>query len=249
MNLINLVGLVLVVLIFGLMLLFAWWEKKHARPVFRDIPAFSRLRKGIGLSVEAGQRLHLSLGHGGVSGLRGGSTFIGLALLNRIARAASISDLPPVATSGEGVQAILSQDSLRSAARSINAESQYDPTAGQLVGLTPFSFAAGSLPVINDPRVSVNIMAGSFGSEVALIADAAERTNSTNLGGSENLTAQAVLYATTQEPLIGEELFAAGAYIQAGAMHSASVRAQDVARWVLIALLLGGMALKLIGVL
>jgi hypothetical protein len=58
-----------------------------------------------------------------------------------------------------------------------------------------------------------------------------------------------VLYVTAQEPLIGEELYAGGAYIQAGPLHLASVRAQDIMRWVLVAGILVGAVLKLAGVL
>jgi hypothetical protein len=214
----------------------------------RDIPAFGKLANGIGLAVEAGQRLHLSLGRGGVLGVPGASTFLGLSLLNRVARTASVSDFPPVATSGEGAQAILSQDTLHNAYQTTNIEGQFDPNTGLLTGLTPFSYAAGALPVVYDDKVSVNVLAGSFGSEAALIADAAERTGSTVLAGSENLAAQAIFYAATPEPLIGEELFAAGAYVQAGATHASSLMAQDIFRVVIILFLLLGAALKLVGV-
>lgn len=238
-----------VILFTILMILFWARDRKRPRPDLRPIQAFAKLKRGIGLAVEAGQRLHLSLGHGGITGQSSTSAFVGLSLLQRIARAASTSDRPPVATSGEAAQALLSQDTLRSAYRAINAESQFDPDSAQLSGLTPFSYAAGTLPVVYDQQVSVNVLAGSFGSEVALIADAAERTGSVSLGGSENLAAQAVLYAAAQEPLIGEELFAAGAYAQAGPMHTASLKTQDVLRWLLIGAILAGAALKLVGVL
>lgn len=245
----NLIGLGFVILFTVLMILFWARDRKRAKQNLRAIQAFSKLKRGIGLAVEAGQRLHLSLGHGGITGQTSAPAFLGLSLLQRIARAASISDRPPVASSGEAAQAILSQDTLRSAYRAINAESQFDPDAAQLTGLTPFSYAAGALPIVYDQQVSVNILAGSFGSEVALITDAAERTGSMSLGGSENLTAQAVLYASAQEPLIGEELFAAGAYVQAGPLHGASLKTQDVLRWLLIGAILAGAALKLVGVL
>jgi hypothetical protein len=238
-----------VLLFFGLMIFFVLTGRKTTRRNLREIPAFTRLIRGVGLAVEAGQRLHLGLGHGGISGQRGASALVGLSMLQRIARAASISDRPPVATSGEATQAILSQDTLREAYHAIGADDQYNPDSGQLSGLTPFSYAAGTLPVIYDQQVSVNVLAGSFGSEVALITDAAERKGSITLAGSENLTAQAVLYATAQEPLIGEELFASGAYLQAGPMHLASLRAQDVLRWVLIGGILVLAALKMVGVL
>jgi Domain of unknown function (DUF6754) len=243
------VGLGFVILFIILMSLFWVRERKQLRPDLRAIQAFTKLKQGLHMSVEAGQRLHLSLGHGGVTSQTSTSSFIGLSLLQRIARAAMFSDRPPVTTSGEAAQAFLSQDTLHSAYRAVSVESQYDPDAAQITGLTPFSFAAGSLPVIYDQQVSVNIMTGSFGSEVALIADAAEQTNSISLGGSENLAAQAVMYAAVQEPLIGEEFYAAGAYVQAGPMHTASLRTQDVLRWLLIGLILAGAALKLVGVL
>lgn len=245
----NILGLIFVVIFFVLMAFYAFRARQAPRWPQREIPAFGRLRRGIGLAVEAGQRLHLTLGHGGVSGLEGGSTLVGLSVLQRIARVASVSDRPPITTSGEATQGILSQDSLRSALRSINADDLYAPTAGQISGLTPFSFAVGTLPVIYDQQVAVTILAGHFGSEVALITDAAERNGNLTLGGSDSLPAQAILYATAQEPLIGEELYAAGAYLQAGAMHLASLRVQDIFRWILAGIILAGAVLKLAGVL
>lgn len=249
MSFANLLGFILVAGFAGALAFFTFWGKRDVRPSLREVAAFTRLRRGLGLAVEAGQRLHISLGHGGVSGMSGAASLMGLSLLQRIARTASISDYPPTATSGEAAQAILSQDVMRSAYQAVGAESSFDPLAAQLTGLTPFSYAAGALPLIYDQQVAVNVLTGSFGPEVALLADAAERTNSASLGGSENLTAQAVLYAAVQDPLVGEELFSAGAYLQAGPMHLASVRVQDLLRWVLIGLILAGAVLKFVGIL
>lgn len=244
-------GLVLIVVFVSLMLVYGWSSRRTGQPPrisrLRGIPAFARLGRGVGLAVEAGQRLHLSLGSGGVQGLRGVSALVGLSMLQRIARAASISDRPPVATSGEATLAILTQDSLRSAYHAVGADTQFDPLSGQITGLTPFSYAVGTLPILYDQHVSATVLAGHFGAEVALMTDASERNGSLTLAGSDNLPAQAVLFATAQEPLIGEELYAGGAYLQAGLMHFASLRAQDIFRWVLIAAILGGVALKLVG--
>ena len=226
------------------MIFFATVGRSYAQRNLREIPAYLKLRRGVGLAVEAGKRLHISLGHGGISGVRGASTLLGLSVLQRIAHAASISDRPPVATSGEATQAVLSQDTLQSTYRSLGEEEQYEPTSGQLSGLTPFSYAAGAIPVIYDQQVSLNILTGHFGSEVALITDAAERSGSTSLGGSDNLSAQAVLYSTADNSLVGEELYVAGAYIQAGPLHMASLRAQDIIRWVLIGVIVVGAGLK-----
>ena len=69
------------------------------------------------------------------------------------------------------------------------------------------------------------------------------------LAGSDDLPAQAVLYAAAQEPLIGEELYAAGAYLKTGPVHTASLRAQDLLRWVIILAILLGSILKFLEIL
>jgi hypothetical protein len=56
-----------------------------------------------------------------------------------------------------------------------------------------------------------------------------------------------VLYATAHEPLIGEELYAGGAYLQAGLAHEASLRAQDTVRWILVIVIILGVIVKALG--
>jgi hypothetical protein len=56
------------------------------------------------------------------------------------------------------------------------------------------------------------------------------------------------LYAAAQDPLIGEELFASGAYVGAGPSHEASLQVQDVLRWLIIIALVIGALFRLVGV-
>ena len=242
-------GLLFVVLFFILIVVFAFFGRKRPSVSLREIPAFQKLWRAVGLAVEAGTRLHLTLGRGNLSGVQSGSALIGLSVLDRIARTASISDRPPIATSGDGTLGILSQDTLYNSFRAVGQGGQYDASLGQISGLTPFAYAAGTLPAIYDEHVSTTILSGHFGSEVALITDASERAGATTLAGSDDVSAQAVLYAAAQEPLIGEELYAAGAYLKAGLLHNASLRAQDVLRWVLILAILLGAILKFLQIL
>lgn len=216
--------------------------------VFRDIPAFTRLRQAVGLVVEDGSRLHVSLGHGALTTPQSASALAGLALLRRLADLTSAGDQPPIVTSGDATLAILSQDTLQAAAK-FSEQASFDPTTGRLTGLTPFSYAAGAIPVIRDENVSANLLMGNFGVEVALLTDAVERENTFVLAGSDNLTAQAVIYASVQEPLIGEEIYAAGAYVESGPLDTASLTVQDILRWLIIAAILVGALLTLAGVL
>jgi len=242
-------GLLFILLCLGLILYYILSDHTRAKINLRSIQAFSHFRREVDLAVEAGKRLHISLGRGNINDLQGGSAFIGLTILDRCARAASNSDRPPMTTSGDGIITILSQDTLQSTYRSLATEQRYDPTNARLTGLSPMAYAAGAMPTIHDEQISANIFAGHFGTEIALLTEAGERSRSLTVGGSDSIHAQAVLYATSDETLLGEELYAAGAYLGAGVAHSASLRAQDILRWVLIVAIVIGAILKLLGIL
>jgi hypothetical protein len=231
----------------AILLIVFTFMRRRSSGVFRDIEAYKRLNRALGHAVEGGTRLHISIGRGNLFTSRSGSALAGLAMLRRLSERTSQSDKPPIVTSGDASLAILSQDTLQSGYRAAGAEDHYRFTTGRLTGLTPFAFAAGTLPVLRDEDISANIILGDLGSESALIVEAADREDTDLIAASDNLSAQSVLYATSQDPLIGEELFAAGAYVGAGSSHEASLQVQDVLRWLVILAILGGAAAKFLG--
>jgi len=240
--------LALGVLILAAVLLVALtlWRRRSPGSL-RLIDAYERLNRSIGLAVENGTRLHISLGRGNLFTTRGGSALAGLAMLRRLSERTSVSDRPPIVTSGDASLAILSQDTLQSGYRAAGTEDQYRFSTGRLTGLTPFSYAAGTVSTIHDENVSANIFMGDFGTESALLVEASDRENANLIAASDNLSAQAIFYASAQEPLIGEELFAAGAYVGAGASHEASLNVQDILRWLIILAIIIGAGLKILG--
>ncbi len=236
------------VLIFAAVLLLGITLLRRKYPGgFRRIEAYERLNKSVGLAVESGTRLHISLGRGNLFTTRGASALAALAMLRKLSERTSLSDRPPIVTSGDASLAILSQDTLQSGYRAAGAEDQYRFSTGRLTGLTPFAYAAGTIPITHDEGVSTHVFMGDFGAESALLVEAAERENSNLIAASDNLSAQSVFYASSQDPLIGEELFAAGAYVGAGASHEASLVVQDILRWIIIIAIAIGSLLKIMG--
>jgi hypothetical protein len=241
----DLIGLGFLLATLGLMLgAAAVFARRGMRPL-REISTFLRLQRAVGLAVEAGNRLHISLGRGNFIGTQVGVGLVGLSVLDRIARSTSISDRPPIASAGEGAHALLAQEVQQGAARYLGGE--FDPMRARFTGVTPFSYAAGTGVLIQDEGIGANLLVGNFGSEAALIAEASERAGSPTLGGTDNLTGQAVMYAVLEDPLIGEETFATGAYLGTSRVHHGSLYAQDFLRWAVILAILGGAILRLAG--
>jgi hypothetical protein len=242
----NVIALLIVIISALMMAVFAFLARR-SNFVFREINAFKFIRRSVSMVVEDGSRLHVSLGRGSLLTPFGAAALAGLAMLRRLAEITSTSDRPPFATSGDAVINLLAQETLRTAQESIQREKPFDFTQGRMTGMTPFSYAAGAMPYIHDDDVSTNVLIGNYGVEIALLTEASEREGAAVIAASDNLPAQAALYAATPGSLIGEELFAAGAYNQGSNFHIASLVIQDILRWIIIIVIFAGIILKLLG--
>jgi hypothetical protein len=245
---IDIVGLVILALFLLFLLLYAGLGRRWPA-VFRPVKGYEALGAAIERAVEAGERVHLSLGTGSVIGSDAAPALAGLVVLSRVASATSMSDRPAVVTAGDGAMAILAQDTLREAYQRANAPERYRHTSGRMLGPTPFSYIASLPMLLASEDVSVHILAGSFGAEGALGADFGQRHDAFVLAGTDDAQSQALLYATAEHPLIGEEIFAGGAYLDLGPLHRASLRAQDAMRVLIIGAILVGVVLRTFGML
>jgi presenilin-like A22 family membrane protease len=90
----GLAGLFLVVLCAVMMLIFMWVYRKRQLYNLRTILMFNNLRQAIGLAVEDGSRLHVSLGKASLNIPQMASSLVGLVVLQRIAQATAHPSLP-----------------------------------------------------------------------------------------------------------------------------------------------------------
>lgn len=244
----SLLGLLLLLLFSGLMIGFTFFSDLWPLGL-RRLRGYEDLGIALERAVEAGERVHLSLGTGTLIGLDSAPALAGLTVLAQIAASTAMSDKPVVVSTGDGAMAVLAQDTLQAAYRKVGAESSYSPISSRMLGPTPFSYTAGVPSLLSDEEVSVHVLTGSFGSEGALTADFGRRNQAFVLAGTDEIQSQALFYGTADHPLIGEELFAGGAYLGLSEIHKASLRAQDIIRIVIIVIILIGTLLKTFGVL
>lgn len=216
--------------------------------VFRPLAGLDALGEAIERAVEDGRRVHLSLGTGSVIGADSAPALAGLATLSRIAETTSMSDKPVVATTGNGAMVLLAQDTLRTAYEQSGARGRYQHTSGRLLGPSPFSYVATLPTMLDTEDVSVHLMVGAFGVEGGLAADFGERQDAHVLAGTDDVQSQALLYVTAQYPLIGEEVFATPAYLDVGGLHRASLRTQDIVRYVIVGAVLLGTVVRTLGI-
>lgn len=243
----NLLALLFIGLGFLLFVAFAFLSRRGFKPALRPLSAFDALSNQVGQAIESGGRVHVSLGKNSLIDEDTGTTLAGLEMLDAVTENSAISDQSPVATTADATTLFLMGDTMRRAYERSKLARKYEPTAVRLISFDPVALAGGVSSLIPDDDVRANVLIGSFGPEVALMAEAGRRQGIPQTIGSDRLEAQAAAYAMADHPLIGEEIYTARAYTKGDPTSIASIAVQDILRWVAIVVIVIGLLLKTLG--
>lgn len=245
----ELLVLAIILLATTLMLLAVRQLRSGQAFALRDLTAYATFRRQIGLAVESGRRPHLALGRGGLQTIHGPTSVAALEMLQHVGEVNGRSGVAARASVGDATLLPVAQDQLRTAYRRADRRLTVGLEDVQFVADTafPFVYAAGVTEAMEREEIGNSVIAGHIGTEIALIAEAAQRNDLGRVLGTDDPVAMSLATASSPDVLWGEELFAAGAYLQAEPIQVASLRAQDMMRWLVAALILGLALLRLLG--
>jgi hypothetical protein len=228
------IGLVLLLLLLPLLFLLTARIRAGKGGEIRPLRAIDALPDSVGLSAEAGQPLHVSVGVGGVGTGNTAETWAGLSLLAQIADDAAACDAPLIITVADPTVLPIAQDFLRRAYLRHGNPGGYDPTQVRLIAPTPMAYAAGVAGLLERGQVAGNVMAGTFGDEFLLMGETGAKRGIRQIVGAADPLTLPFVYASADETLIGEEMFGSTAQKTRLPAQIASVVAEDWARWVVI---------------
>jgi hypothetical protein len=238
----------LLVLVGGLTLVAALlFLRRRPAPQLRPLPAFRDLRQQVARAAETGGAVHVALGLGGLASEDAMTSIAAWDVIDSIADDAVAYRVPIVASVGDPTLIPLAQDALRRAFEQRGAPELYSPAWVRFIAPSQFAYAGGAATLAADETVTTNVMAGAFGAEVSLIADAAARRDLPQLAAAVSPDALGALYAATERLALGEELFAAGAHITGEPRHVAGLITQDVLRALLAVVIVVIALLTLMG--
>lgn len=238
------------VLVVILLILVQWQARRNGDPfALRPIAAFDALRAQKGMVMESGRRLLVNLGSGPLHTSAGPTSLMGVEVLDTVADTTGRGRLSPLATVGAATLLPIANDKLRSKGEASASPPQQDMTRAHFIAdeSYPFAYAAGVADMIQQTNLESSIALGRFGPELALIGEAAARAGIAQVMGSDEPAAIAIALATTENNVVGEELFAAGAYLRATPSRLAGVRVQDFLRWLIVTALLLVAVLRIFG--
>ncbi len=209
----------------------------------RSIRSYDAVREGLSVSAETGRAMHTSPGTGGVraGGMGTASTLAGLDIVESMARVSAITAAPVQSTTDDAVAYSLAENALRSGFARAGWSMETESGGARFITQDdPIAYVAGASEVVAQQRTAQAVFAGQFGPEVLFLMEAHRRTGAQQIGGSSDPQGIALMRLSADQTLVGEEIFASGAYLERRKPNIASLLAQDWLRWAIVLLIIIG---------
>ena len=220
--------------------------KDGRRFPLRPIAAYRRLQEMVSQAAESGQPIHVAMGVGRLGSDATPESLMGLTMFDYVARRASAANHPALGTVGEATILPAAQSVLHQARDEAGFGERYTGREVQFYGSDPLAYAAGAYAATARQRPVGSALLGRYGSEGLWLAESTAGLGMTRIGGAADPASAALLAVSLDDLLIGEEVFAAGAYLHRPS-HLGSLATQDVFRIVAILAIILGVVLTSLG--
>ena len=218
--------LITLILIWGLGVYYLYSQKEVW---MRRLPALDFIEEAVGRAAEMGRPVTM---HGfgdydaGIESPYAPQIMAGLAVLGHAAKICARHGTMIMATMRAGTVVPLAEETLRTAYR---LEGKQEVFEAQKFEMLPWTASRQSMVALGfRVKPAANIMIGPFWSETIQIAEVYGRLGAVQIGGTGSLTQMPFLAACMDMILIGEEIYAVGAYIDQSAPTRGSMRVVDV---------------------
>lgn len=224
------------------------WRAKRGKPInIRKITGLDAIEEAIGRSTEMGRPIHYNPGIGGVGAAEAPQTFAGLAIMGHVSHLAAKYDVPLIVTIRMPEVFPMAEETVRQAYIEEGKSDAYDPTNIRFLSNQQFAYAAALFGILSREKPAANFMMGAFWAEALLLAEVGTEIGALQVTGTASLAQVPFFVASSDYTLIGEELFAAAAYLSQDPMQLGSILGQDLSKAIVLIIMIAGIISNALG--
>lgn len=234
----NPVIIALLLLLLGPVYYYIRRARQGHRLFVRRIPGVDAVDDAIGRAVEMGRPLMFTTGLVGVNSV----LFACLGILKHlVSRVAQFGSRMIIAQNDPEVMAIV-QATVEETYRQQGRHELYRPEDIAYLSGEQFAFASGYMGIAHREEVAACFLFGTFAAESLILAEAGQQVGAIQVAGTVSNEQIPFFITTCDYTIIGEELYATGAYLSGDPVQTGSLRGQDVGKVVILALIIAGVA-------
>ncbi len=228
-----------VVLYVGLLLWFIVQARGGKELFLRKIPGLEAVDEAIGRATEMGRPI---LYVPGLSTIDDIATIASLNILSHVTRKAAEYETPIIVPNRNPVVYTVSREIVKEAYTSVGRPDLFDPDQVFYVTDSQFGYAAAVSGIMMRDRPATNFLIGMFWAESLILAETGAATGAIQIAGTDAVTQLPFFIVACDYTLIGEELYAASAYLSREPLLMATLKGQDWMKFILgLALVLGSL--------
>ncbi len=236
---------VIMIIFSAIVLFFIRHARLGAKIKLRKIKGLDAVEEALGRSTEMGKPV---LFVHGLTSMGSVSTIAAVNILGRIAKRVAEYDTTLKVVNNDPIVMSVSQEVVKEAYMEVGRPDAYRDDSTFLVAAEQFPYVAAVSGIMKREKPAANFYMGYFYAESLLLAETGASTGAIQIAGTDSYTQLPFFITTCDYTLMGEELYAASAYLSREPLLLGSLKAQDIGKGILIAVLLAGTALASFGI-
>jgi len=233
-------ALIAVVLFSAAILLYTKWAKE-GKPLFvRKIAGLDAVEEAVGRATEMGKPV---LFIPGIQELDDIQTIAGISILGRVARITARYETPLMVPVRYPLVLAAGQEVVEQAYAEVGKKDAYQEDTVRYVAGEQFAFTATVNGVMMRDRPAANIYMGAFFAESLLLAETGNAAGSIQIAGTAEPAQLPFFIAACDYTLMGEELYAASAYLSHEPLMLGGLKGQDFIKVIIVILIIAGVIL------
>jgi len=229
-------------LIFGFMVFFMIRQAKSGKELYiRPIAGIDEIDNAIGRATEMGRPI---LFVPGLSGITDVATLAGLSILGRVAKKAAEYDTKILVPVRDYIVLPIAQEVVKEAHYEAGRPDSHDKNSVFFITTAQFAFVAGVNGVMIREKTATNFYMGMFWAEALIMTETGNTTGAIQISGTDAVTQIPFFITTCDYTLIGEELYAASAYLAREPLQLGTLKAVDYTKFIILAFIVIGTLLS-----
>jgi hypothetical protein len=238
-------ALILVVVFCSTILLYTRWAKRGKSLFLRKIPGLDEVEEAVGRATEMGRPVLFIPGIGELDEIE---TIAAISILGRVARITAQYETPLMVPVRYPLVLAAGQEVVEQAYVEMGKKDSYDKDTVRYVAGEQWAFTATVNGYMMRERPATNIYMGAFFAESLLLAETGNAAGSIQIAGTARPEQLPFFIAACDYTLMGEELYAASAYLSREPIMTGGLKGQDFIKMVIVVLVIAGVILATLGV-
>jgi hypothetical protein len=218
---------------------------RHGKELYiRKISGLSAINEAVGRATEMGKKIMYIPGILSLSEIQ---TIASLSILEHIAKLTAIYGTDIEVPNKDPLVFSAARETVKQAYLEAGKPDQFKEEMVTYITYDQFAYAASITAKMVREKPATNFLIGSFFAESLILAETGQAVGAIQVAGTADIPQLPFFVTTCDYTLLGEELYAASAYLSREPVLLGSIKAQDIAKVILMCIMAAGIVFLAFG--